>query len=245
MPTNSSVNTRSQTYANAKRFSEQKKYIDYGMCLMWARTMANIPAKYGYALLAAKHASRRMGTPPAGTFVYFKHRDNRRDDLGHISISAGKGYTYTTDYPKANRVGKTKINTLSSRWGLQFIGWSDECNDFRLRAGPTPPAPKPGPRKPRDLPQPRARIVFDSKIHPGQKHSDSVWWVQYALNKLKLKGAPRLTLTGTYGRQTKAVVKLLQAQKFGDRTPDGDLNTKQTRQLFKRAKIKMTHKEKP
>lgn len=241
MPTSSSVRTRAQTYAAARRFHLNKEYVPYGMCLMWARTMANIPAKYPSAIVCARHARRRMGTPPAGTFVYWQN-----DSFGHVAISAGGGYCFSTDYPKRNRVGRVSISRLSSRWNLKYIGWSDECNDVTLRDNP-PPAPKPLP-KPRphtDTPRPRAKVVYDSKIHPGQKHSDSVWWVQYALNKLKLKGAQRLTLTGTYGRQTKAVVKLLQAQRWGDKTPDGDLNTKQTRQLFKIAKIKMSHKEKP
>jgi hypothetical protein len=256
---NSFVNTRAQTYNNAKSYYQRKQHVPYGMCLMWARQMARIPPKYPNATVAARNAPRKMGTPPAGTFVYWTGGSR---GFGHIAISAGGGYVFSTDYPKRNRVGRAKITAITRGWRQKYVGWSDECNEVRLRSSPSPkPKPKPKPRpqpvvnkpkpKPKPppafivpYPKPKNRVVYDSKIKPGQRNSDSVWWVQYALNRIPLKGGKKLVLSGYYGSVMKAHIKLLQAQKFHDKA-DGDLGPKQTRHLFKIAKVKVTHKERP
>ena len=231
--------TRSQTAARAREFASKNRYVDYGMCLMWSRTMAGIPAKYPNATVAAQNAPLRGGTPPAGSFVYWT---GGSQGYGHIAISAGGGYVYTTDYPVRNHVRKARIASVTSAWNLRYRGWSDECNEVTLRPEPRPnPAPSPAPRP---YPTPKDRVVYDSKVKPGITNSDSVWWVQYAINKLRFKGQKRLALTGDYGPLTKSMVKLVQAQKFGDKA-DGDLGPLQIRKLFVFARVNVTHRTEP
>lgn len=103
------------------------------------------------------------------------------------------------------------------------------------------PAAKP---KPSSYPKPNDRVVYDSKVKPGQQNSDSVYWVQVALNAISLKGGREIPLTGDYDALTVAEVKKFQTQKCKD-PADGDLGPKQTRYLFDLAKINVTHKEKP
>lgn len=93
-------------------------------------------------------------------------------------------------------------------------------------------------------PKPKTKIVYDSLVRPGQRNSDSVYWVQVALNEVSLKGGRELKLTGDYGTATMNEVKKFQIQKCGD-VGDGDLGPKQIRQLFKMARVRVTHKEKP
>lgn len=93
-------------------------------------------------------------------------------------------------------------------------------------------------------PKPKTRVVYDSLVKPGQRNSDSVYWVQAALNAVSLKGGRDIPLSGNYDALTTAEVKKFQSQKCGD-TGDGDLGPRQTRRLFQLAKINITHKEKP
>jgi hypothetical protein len=69
---------------------------------------------------------------------------------GHIAISAGDGDCYTTDYPESGRWGWTKIDTLTRRWGLDFQGWTEDLNGYRVWSEPEPPKPP----KPKPVPKP-------------------------------------------------------------------------------------------
>ncbi len=84
----------------------------------------------------------------------------------------------------------------------------------------TPPKPS-SPSTPTAYPTPKDKVVYVSKLNPGQTDSDSVWWVQKAL------GAP---LTGAYDSATVAAVKAFQ-KALGDDV-DGDLGPLQTTALF-------------
>lgn len=111
--------------------------------------------------------------------------------------------------------------------------------------GYSPPAPHPGPGPhPGPYPRPRTKVVYDSLVKPGQRNSDSVWWVQTALNAVSLRGGRNIPLTGNYDAATVAEVKKFQTQKCGD-PGDGDLGPKQTRQLFHIARINVTFKAHP
>lgn len=97
---------------------------------------------------------------------------------------------------------------------------------------------------PKPYPKPRTKVVYDSLVYPGRQNSDSVYWVQVALNAVSLKGGREIKLTGDYDAATKSEVKKFQKQKCGD-PADGDLGPKQIRQLFEIARMRVTHKEKP
>lgn len=85
------------------------------------------------------------------------------------------------------------------------------------------PQPAPVPPKPTGYPKPLDKVVYVSKLTPGQADSDSVWWAQKAL------GVP---LTGTYDKATVDAVKAFQAS-LGDDV-DGDLGPLEAAALFGR-----------
>lgn len=189
-------NTRSQTLANAREFSRDRRYKRYGMCLQWSREMAGIPVKYPDAITAARHAPRKMGTPPPGTFVYWRNRG--AGTHGHIAISAGDGDVYSTDFKVRNRVDRVSINAISRGWYMEYIGWSDECNDMRLRAAPQPAQALAS--------TPRGKVRISGELYRDVRYVSLFWllkarkggyvsrhvfWVQTWLKRLGFYKAPR------------------------------------------------------
>lgn len=88
-------------------------------------------------------------------------------------------------------------------------------------APPVAPVTPTTPAESGEYPTPQDKIVYVSKLKPGQKDSDSVWWVQKAL------GVP---LTGTYDRETVYAVQAFQ-HALGDDV-DGELGPLETAALF-------------
>lgn len=124
--------------AYAKSQADNRVWWRVGLCLKFTRTCFNVAAMQnaspagGYALLAWERAKHRHGVgvkrPPAGVPVFF-------DDLGrygHIAVSAGGGYCYTTDYPTLNRVTKVPITSIERGWGCRYIGWTEDINGVRV-----------------------------------------------------------------------------------------------------------------
>lgn len=143
------VNTRSETAYNAAVFARDHIWVEYGMCLKWSRIMAGIPAKYEDAITSAHHAKLHPGPPPRGTFGYMRNRGS--GEHGHIFIGAGGWDAYTTDFLERNHVERVDIRRIERGWNMEYIGWSDECNDVTLKPEPAPkPQPKPAPKPERD-----------------------------------------------------------------------------------------------
>lgn len=61
-------------------------------------------------------------------------------------------------------------------------------------------------------PKPYSNTVYLSKLHYGQKDSDSVWYLQEALNNHPLQYGENLPLTGCYLSATDEEVRLCQQQ---------------------------------
>jgi hypothetical protein len=71
---------------------------------------------------AAKRNWVKTGAPPAGVPVFYA--GNAEKKHGHVAISAGGGYVYSTD-AQGNKVGKVKYNELWGGTGSgQYLGWS-------------------------------------------------------------------------------------------------------------------------
>lgn len=63
-----------------------------------------------------------------------------------------------------------------------------------------------------DYPRPTSGKVYLDKLHYGQKDSDSVWYLQDALNRHPLEGGQTLPLSGCYLSETDEEVRLCQKQ---------------------------------
>lgn len=59
------------------------------------------------------------GNPPAGALVFWG------GGQGHVAISDGNGYVYSTDQPSQGNVGHVPLSAITQGWGKPYLGWSD------------------------------------------------------------------------------------------------------------------------
>lgn len=125
--------TASQVADRAKLASQRGTYFGHGMCLVYSRTMAGAPAGTPSASAAWANARyKRAGTPPRGFPVYWTGGSR---GYGHIAISDGGGWCWTTDYRRDGRVDRVPIATITRNWGLHYRGWAEDVNGVRIRTG--------------------------------------------------------------------------------------------------------------
>lgn len=100
-----------------------------GMCLMFVRMSFNVGSRYPSAENAWGHTERRHTSwpPPPGVPVWWT---NGR--FGHVVLSAGNGWCYSTDFLRTGRVDKVRINTITSAWGQHYRGWSEDINGIHV-----------------------------------------------------------------------------------------------------------------
>lgn len=99
-----------------------------GLCLKRARTLLGIPARYPSAIAAWENApaSRRHEGdphPPRGVPVFW-----RGGKYGHIAVSDGDGFCFSTDIKRRGRLDRVPISLIHARWGLTYLGWTSWLN---------------------------------------------------------------------------------------------------------------------
>jgi hypothetical protein len=117
-----------ETVAAAQRSS----YNVPGHCLQWSREQAGIPSRYLDAATAWEHASGRRpddADPPRGAAVYWTGGSSGH---GHIAISVGHGLVRSSDAGGTGQVATIAISKLSSEWNLQYAGWANSINGYRI-----------------------------------------------------------------------------------------------------------------
>jgi hypothetical protein len=103
-----------------------------GRCLEWSREQAGIPSKYADATTAWEHATGRRPadtSPPRGAAVYWTGGSS---GYGHIAISLGGGMVRSSDAGGTGQVATVRISKLSSDWNLQYAGWANSINGYRI-----------------------------------------------------------------------------------------------------------------
>jgi hypothetical protein len=102
------------------------KTCKVGMCLYtvqeWMGGLHGIPWAEA-AWQASKQKHRGDKHPPAGVPVYWH---NPHSKYGHIALSTGGGRCRSTDWPSRNRVGEARIDDITRRWGLRYLGWAGD-----------------------------------------------------------------------------------------------------------------------
>jgi hypothetical protein len=111
-----------------------------GYCLMFCRMQFGVAAKYGSAIVAWNNAKYKhtTGVPPRGTFVFWSI-----GKYGHIAISDGNGYCWSTDIRGAGTVARVPITEIRSRWGARLLGWTEDVNGVRVYTPPAAPPARP------------------------------------------------------------------------------------------------------
>lgn len=109
-----------------------------GWCLVFVRSCFNVPAKYPSAIEAWSHAKYKHtgGVPPKGAPVFW-----RVGKFGHIAISDGGGYVYSTDILRRGKVDRVPITYVTSHWKATYLGWTEDVNDVRVITVQIPKAP--------------------------------------------------------------------------------------------------------
>jgi GH25 family lysozyme M1 (1,4-beta-N-acetylmuramidase) len=61
------------------------------------------------------------GDPPAGALVFWSGGSAGH---GHVAIADGTGYIWSIDISGPGTVSRVLTGTISSRWGLKYLGWT-------------------------------------------------------------------------------------------------------------------------
>lgn len=101
----------------------------YRLCLIFSRSSFNAPSKYGRAEWAYYATDNRHTSwpPPASVPLWWTN-----GTYGHVAVSAGHGYCWSTDFLRTGRVDKVRIASITSGWGQRYRGWSEDINDVRV-----------------------------------------------------------------------------------------------------------------
>ncbi len=122
------------SYAKAK--SEAGEWVGVGLCLRNVRAAFAVDAKYPSAQAAWDGAGGKKGAdthtllePPANSPVFWSGGPH---GYGHIAIADGHGNVWSTDILRRGKWDKVPINTISRKWGLKYLGWSETLNGVRV-----------------------------------------------------------------------------------------------------------------
>lgn len=136
MPTYDHVADRAEAYARkGTSFTAVKDgVLKAGYCLKFSRSCAGALGGVLNATTAWRNAKHRhtAGTPPRGSFVFWEGGTNGH---GHVSVSAGGGDVWTTDFKRFGKVDRVSIKAITTKWrNLRYVGWSEDINGVRVSA---------------------------------------------------------------------------------------------------------------
>lgn len=107
-----------------------------GLCLMFTRSAFNVGARYGTAETGWYNTKKRHTSwpPPPGVPVWWT---NGR--YGHVAVSAGDGYVWSTDWLRPGKVDRAPIRSITSNWGQTYRGWTEDINGVDVYSPPKLP----------------------------------------------------------------------------------------------------------
>lgn len=72
-----------------------------------------------------KHRTSNPTAIPRGWPIYWA---GGSEGHGHIAISAGDGWCWSTDILAAGRFGLVRVDRIRTQWGLDLLGWTGDLN---------------------------------------------------------------------------------------------------------------------
>ena len=112
------------TYAQTQTQTPSQNWLD--KCLQfvnnaWGNSVSWLGAPTAMqSWMEAPNKHTDTSIPPAGAAVYW----GTSNPAGHVALSAGNGYVYTTDFCSAGKVCKVPISQVTQGWGATYLGWS-------------------------------------------------------------------------------------------------------------------------
>ena len=113
----------------------------FGLCLVFTRSAFNVAAKHPDAATAwgkAKFKHSTADTPPLGVPVWWTGGGS---GFGHVVVSAGGGFCWSSDIKRRGKVDKVPISSISRAWGLKYQGWTEDLNGVQVFSPATPSLP--------------------------------------------------------------------------------------------------------
>lgn len=197
-----------QVADKARGYSEHATYWGVGYCLKFSRNCAGAPAAAHDAITAWREADHRHssgGTPPRGAMVFWSGGSAGH---GHIAVSDGGGYVWSTDILRPGKVDRVSLAYLGAKWGnLHLLGWAEDVNGIRI-SGLEPVIA--------DL----VPTVHLANLKRGVTHAD-VRELQLALRRHGTGSLNPSGATGHFGSETEAMTRAFQ-QKQGWSGSDAD-----------------------
>lgn len=184
-----------QVAERARAWSQQGKDFGRGYCLKFSRMAAGAPAKAYNANTAWEEAQfkHRVGTPPRGAFVFWSGGKH-----GHVAISDGGGYVWSTDIKRRGKVDRYPIAGIPLKWyGRKLRGWTEDVNGVRI-AGLSIPS---------DV---LNAMVVDRQLLKKGSSGSQVKQLQLALRRAGMAKLNPSGATGFFGKETERMVKELQ-----------------------------------
>ena len=181
-------------------------YTDWhNICLVFVRSCFGIDPRYRSAEVAYYESTIRRGTrstPPAGVPVWWTN-----GGYGHVALSAGDGYCYSTDFLRHGLVDKVSISAITRGWGQTYRGWTEDLNGVDVWRGGQPQ------RRAVSLSDIRAAAQDDRSTPPHGAWRRDVRLVERALSReglldpaLARDGYAGPTFRDSYARWQKRVV---------------------------------------
>ena len=137
----------------------------------------------------APNAHPWSSRPPMGAAVFWGGGRH-----GHVALSCGDGYIYTTDLPRTDFVGHVPIGYVRAHWGYEPLGWADWLNGYELPViKPRPPDPAPNPSP--DYVKPPLHTKGDEMLVHKTAGSDS-WWILTGGRLVNVTNDEAKTFTG-------------------------------------------------
>ena len=110
--------------------------FEVGMCLQRVRLCYGIGPRAGDAIGAwnAAKSKHRVTDPtliPRGYPVFWSGGSHGH---GHIAISAGSGFCWSTDIRRPGRWDRVPITEIHEKWGLTLLGYTGDLNGVKIQA---------------------------------------------------------------------------------------------------------------
>lgn len=118
-------------------------------CLMRVRALYGAPAigdfdgdgaadaEDGWKATKKRHNTETpVARIPAGVPIWW---GGGSADHGHVAISAGGGLCWSTDIQRTGMFDKVPITDINRKWGLPFLGWTEDINGVRVYTAPASP----------------------------------------------------------------------------------------------------------
>lgn len=141
---------------------------DSGMCERFTRSCFGFPARYASARLAYE-ASKKDGpvhkdfNAPAGVPVFWDITTGTNAPYDHVAVSVGGGWCVSTSAGPNKAVARVRIDELTKRWGMTYLGWAEFYHGQRVYSSPA--------RKVSAVTNKEGQKVWSYK-NPNVKHGD-------------------------------------------------------------------------